>query len=223
MPENLPLYSLSPGMLPYGDALVLQERLLERRIKGAGDVLLLLEHPPVVTLGRGADSAFVQLSERQLKALGIELVRTGRGGEATYHGPGQLVGYPILHLDAVGRDIHRYLRLLEEVIIEAVSVFGIEARREPSRTGVWVGQRKIASIGVGVRRWVSWHGFAVNLEDQSGGFSTIVPCGLPGVKMTSLQELLGSAPSMGELEQAVLESFCRIFSRTHAGTYEDTH
>ncbi|HEV7732576.1 MAG TPA: lipoyl(octanoyl) transferase LipB [Candidatus Binatia bacterium] len=170
------------GRVPYGEALAWQETLLARRLAGGRDALLLLEHPPVYTLGRGADA-------RHLGAAAsgdVEVVRVGRGGQVTYHGPGQLVGYPILGLRALKPDVHWYVRSLEQVLIDALAELGIAAARREGLTGVWVEHRKIASIGVGLRRWVTWHGFALNVGRDLRGFDAITPCGIDGVRMTSV-------------------------------------
>jgi lipoyl(octanoyl) transferase len=170
------------GQVPYPDALAWQERLLAHRMAGGSDVLLLLEHPPVYTLGRGADPQFLG------KAAGgdVPVFRVHRGGQVTWHGPGQLVGYPILGLRDHRPDVRWYLRTLETVLIAALADLGIAAVRRDGFTGVWVGERKIASIGVGLRRWVSWHGFALNVGRDLGGFDAITPCGIAGVRMTSV-------------------------------------
>jgi lipoate-protein ligase B len=172
----------TPGSVDYADAAAWQERLVARRIAGGPDALLLLEHPPVYTLGRGAD-------ERHLgsaAAADVPVVRAHRGGQVTYHGPGQLVGYPILGLRGLRTDIRWYLRMLEATLIAALAEWGIEGARVEGQTGVWVRGRKIASIGVAVRRWVTWHGFALNVGHDLSGFARITPCGLTGVEMTSV-------------------------------------
>ncbi len=177
------------GRIAFQDALALQEQLVaERRAAdGLGDVLLLLEHEPVYTIGRTPD----QSSLRDATHLPHPVVQINRGGQATYHGPGQLVGYPILDLEKRGHDLHRYLRDLEGVIIEALALYGVAACRRKGLTGVWVGMRKIASIGVGVRRWVSMHGFALNVSGDLTPFSEITPCGIAGVEMTNLERETG--------------------------------
>ena len=173
----------------------MQERLVEARRRGeAPDTLLLLEHPPVVTLGRGAHAENLLLDEASLRERGIELHETGRGGDVTYHGPGQLVGYPVIALEGKRRDAHRYLRDLEEGLIAAVATFGIEAERVPGLTGVWVGSRKIAAIGVRIGTgWITSHGFALNVGEDLAGFDTIVPCGIRGRGVTSLTRETGEA------------------------------
>lgn len=178
------------GRIAYTDALELQEELVAERGAPAGetapekpDVLLLLEHEPVYTIGRTRD----QSSLRDATALPHPVVQINRGGQATYHGPGQLVGYPILDLRKRGQDLHRYLRELEEALIEGLQHFGIAAQRREGLTGVWVEDRKIASIGVGVRRWISMHGFALNVCGDLTPFTAITPCGIAGVEMTNIE------------------------------------
>lgn len=171
------------GTVPYGEALEWQRRLAEDRIGGRlpHDVLLLLEHPPVVTLGRNSHAAHL------LQPAGIEVFEVERGGDVTFHGPGQLVGYPILDLSAYKKDLHWYLRTLEQALIEALSHFDIPAERNPGYTGVWTRGKKIASIGIHVKQWVTWHGFALNVATDLADFDRIVPCGIPGVVMTSVE------------------------------------
>lgn len=172
------------GRLPYAEALALQEDIVARKIAdpATADELLLLEHEPVYTIGRTPD----QSSLRDAAQLPHPVVTIGRGGQATYHGPGQLVGYPLLDLRRRGQDLHRYLRGLEEVLIVLLAEFGVRGERREGMTGVWVGGRKIASIGVGVRKWISMHGFALNVGPDLSAFAAITPCGLSGVEMTSL-------------------------------------
>lgn len=210
------------GRVPYRQALAWQERLLAGRTAAAPDLLLLLEHPPVVTLGRGETRAHLRCSPEELAARGIDLVVTSRGGAATYHGPGQLVGYPLIDLNRAGRDLHAYLRRLEEVLIRTLAEFGLRAERCAARTGVWVGPRKIASIGVAVRRWVTWHGFALNVSNDLSGFAAIVPCGLNGVQMTSLAGELGRPVAPAELVTALTSHFAAVFDRTLLGTDDVT-
>jgi lipoate-protein ligase B len=209
--------TLRPGRLPYGAALALQEELVENRRLRQEDALVLLEHPPVITYGRRADPSHLLLPEEELARRGIELIRTGRGGDITYHGPGQLVGYPIVDLDPLGRDLHRYLRLLEAMLVDALAAFGVTGETVPGKTGVWVEGAKVASIGVAVRRWVSWHGFALNVGADLSGFEAIVPCGLPGVAMTSIERLIGRPVPLPEVEERVIDAFARVFASRHAG------
>ena len=178
------------GILDYHRAWKWQKQLVEKRQRGEmPDVLLLGEHPSVFTLGRGGSAANLLIPPERRQRLGIELVEVERGGDITYHGPGQLVGYPILSLRERGKDVHLYLRQLEEVLIQTLDAYGIRARRG-KMAGVWVGEEKIASIGVAVKRWVSYHGFSLNVETDMHYFSWINPCGMAGQKMTSLAELL---------------------------------
>ena len=200
------LACITPGLVDYATALAWQQTLVAQRIAAEiPDALVLLEHPPVFTLGRGGD-------ERYLLDPGqVPVHRVGRGGEVTFHGPGQLVGYPILDLKQHGKDVHRYLRLIEDVVIAALAAWDIAATRRDGLTGVWVGTDKIASIGIGVRRWVTLHGFALNVNTDLSYFSAIVPCGLPGVRMTSMQELLKEAIPLDTVQAAVAQSFARTF------------
>ncbi len=202
------------GVVEYERATAWQSALVERRLAGGGDALLLLEHPPVYTLGRGGDPRFLGLAA----AGSIPIVRTGRGGQVTYHGPGQLVGYPILDLRHHRQDVHWYVRELEQVLIDALAEFGIAAGRVDGLTGVWVaGCRKIASIGVGIRRWVTWHGFALNVGGDLGAFLAITPCGIDGVEMTSIAREGGRA-DVETAREVVLGAFVRRFgyARVHA-------
>lgn len=199
------------GPTSYRDALALQESLVAARAAGrTGDWLLYPDHPPVVTIGRGGGWESLKVTPEVLRARGIEIVEVTRGGDVTWHGPGQLVGYPILHLDRLGRDTHRLLREIEAALIEAASRWGVEARTVPGRTGVWVGEDKLASIGVAVRRWVSYHGLALNVSPDLSDFSLMHPCGLHGISMTSLARLLGEkAPTLDEARSVVTQSLAR--------------
>jgi lipoate-protein ligase B len=184
------------GCVPYPEALVLQESLVAASAAGRGeDELLLLEHPPVYTLGRGADAADLRVAPER---LGVPLYRVGRGGGATFHGPGQLVAYPIVRLAAAGRDVHRYVRSLEAALIATCAHFGVAAATPPDQTGVWVGTRKIASIGIGVRRNVAYHGVALNVTTDLSYFAHIVPCRGSGVDVASLAQLLPAPPTVAQ-------------------------
>jgi lipoate-protein ligase B len=196
-----------PGRVPYETATAWQERLVDRRLEAGPDVLLLLEHPPVYTLGRGADPRFVAGG-----AGGpVPVVRTGRGGQVTYHGPGQLVGYPIVDLGEHRRDVRWYVRSLEQVLIDALARLGIAADRVEGLPGVWIdGRRKIASIGVAIRRWVTWHGFALNVSSDLDGFASITPCGIVGVEMTSIARE-GGLDDVDRVGDVVLASFVARF------------
>jgi lipoyl(octanoyl) transferase len=210
-----PLRVVWLGLVPYARALALQRAVAHERMTGAiaDDVLLLLEHPPVVTLGRSAKAQNVTASPALLAARGVELFEVERGGDVTLHGPGQLVGYPIINLRAHRQDLHWYLRQVEAALIHALAGFGLASERSAGRTGVWTGDRKIASIGVHARDWVTWHGFALNVDNDLSYFDLIVPCGLAGVSMTSVARELGpGAPSLARVADAVSASFGEVFS-----------
>ncbi|MBZ0170045.1 MAG: lipoyl(octanoyl) transferase LipB [Kofleriaceae bacterium] len=196
------------GTIPYAEALTLQRRLATLRAEDRlGDMLLLVQHLPVITLGRAGQKANLRVPESSLAQMGVEFFEVERGGDMTYHGPGQLVGYPILNLTDHGRDVHRYLRQLEEVLIVTLSDFGIAAGRSRGRTGVWVGDRKIASLGIHVGRWVTRHGFALNVDMDLTPFELIVPCGIQGVRMTSMTQELCRPISIREVTAALTERF----------------
>src|SRR5450759_717342 len=181
------------GMLPYTEALALQRAVARARISGAfdEDVLLLVEHPPVVTLGRSSKVQHLLASPALLAARGVELHEVERGGDVTFHGPGKLVDYPIIDLKRHKQDLHWYLRQVEAALIRALAPFGIVGERSPGFTGVWTGGRKLASIGVHARDWVTWHGFALNVTTDLSYFDLIIPCGIDGVVMTSIARELG--------------------------------
>ena len=193
------------GRIAYGEALALQEELRLERGKGEiPDTVLLLEHPDVITFGRSARPGTALLGDAELRAAGYDVFRVNRGGDVTWHGPGQLVGYPILDLDARARDVHRYLRDLEAALIAALGDLGIAAIRREGYAGVWLDEiRKIASIGVGVRHWLTIHGFALNVCCDLSRFAAIVPCGLPGIRMVSASSVLGRAVPLEEAEERV--------------------
>ncbi|MCE5197519.1 MAG: lipoyl(octanoyl) transferase LipB [Armatimonadota bacterium] len=198
--------------ISYSDALALQHDLHDRCAAGEiPGVLLLLEHNPVITMGvKTSSRGNVLVSAESLKAQGVELVETDRGGDVTYHGPGQLVGYPIVRLREFGGDLHGYLRSLEQCVIDTIAQFGLKGERN-GLAGVWVGDKKICSIGVAVRKWVTYHGFALNVDPNLSHFQLINPCGLPSEKITSMAKLLGSAPSMQEVREACARSFAAVF------------
>ena len=202
------------GRVPYADALALQEALRERLASGAGgETVLLLEHPDVITFGRGAAESNASASDTELQEQGYEVFRVGRGGDVTWHGPGQLVGYPILDLRRHGADVHRYLRDLEAVLIAALANFGLEARRREGFAGVWLdARRKIASIGVGVRHWITMHGFALNVSGDLSPFDQIIPCGISNVAMTSIEKETGRQDSVMEVASRVSEVALRRIS-----------
>lgn len=204
------------GRKPYAEVLELQRDLRRRRIEGTSseDVLLLVEHPPVVTLGRGTRSSSLPLAPPELEQRGVEVFEVERGGDVTFHGPGQLVGYPILDLRGHRQDLHWYLRSLEDVLIQALGRMGIEADRNPGLTGVWTAGRKIASIGVHVKQWVTLHGFALNVTNDLTPFDLIVPCGIRQVVMTSVAEELlrtDSEAVASEAREQVVAAFGEVF------------
>jgi lipoate-protein ligase B len=190
----------APGT--YQDVHAQQEELVARRIAGGGDVIVVGEHERVVTLGRGVREV--------LPPLPIPTVAIERGGQATWHGPGQLVAYPILSLAERRLSIRAYLHALEEAIVRAVATFGVVAGRREGATGVWIGEKKLASIGVAVRRWVTWHGLALNVAPDLSDFQWIRPCGFAPEVMTSLANVLGSAPPMGEVRRRVIEEIVAV-------------
>jgi lipoyl(octanoyl) transferase len=203
------------GTVPYADAVELQRALVERR--RAGEILnqlLLLEHPPVITLGVKArnDRSHVLASEDSLSIRGVELFESGRGGDVTFHGPGQIVGYPILDLRPDRCDVHRYVRDLEEVLIRALGRFDVVAERAPGLTGVWVGRDKVAAIGVRIARWITSHGFALNVNTNLSHFELIVPCGLRDRGVTSVERLLGRTVELATLEDALIAAFGEVFT-----------
>jgi lipoyl(octanoyl) transferase len=203
------------GRVEYGGALELQQRLVEQRKRGEiPDQLLLLEHPDVITLGVKTrnDLSHVLETRETLATRGVALYEAGRGGDVTYHGPGQLVGYPILDLKPDRCDVHRYVRDLEEVLIRAVAEFGIDAGRIVGLTGIWTGQEKLAAIGVRISRWVTSHGFALNVNTDLSRFGLIVPCGIADKGVTSMERLLGRRLPMVEVENAVLRAFQSVFA-----------
>jgi lipoyl(octanoyl) transferase len=208
------------GRVGYDEAVALQAALVEERRAGViGDTLLFVEHPPVITLGvrtrTGASHIVAPASE--LEARGILVRETGRGGDVTYHGPGQLVGYPIFDLRPDRRDVHQYVRDLEEALIRAVATFGVEAGRLPGLTGVWTGppggEEKLAAIGVRISRWITSHGFALNVTTDLSDFALIVPCGIADHGVTSLERLLGRTVPMADVEDAVIEGMGMVFGR----------
>lgn len=203
--------------VPYPDALTTQVRLASRRQEGEiPDTLLLLEHPPTITLGRRTNDADMLTDAATLLSHGIRVERTDRGGEITYHGPGQLVGYPILDLRAHGQDLHRYLRDLEEVLIRALAPFGLHGERVGGLTGVWVDGAKIAAIGIKVSRWVSMHGFALNINpDLAPMRRDFVPCGIKDRGVTSLAERLpGENITRAQIEPQIVAAFAEVFGVT---------
>lgn len=200
------------GVVTYPSALALQEALIPEALSGR-ECLLLLEHEPVYTIGRTRDRS----SLRDAEHLPHPVVETNRGGQATFHGPGQLVGYPILHLGRRGRDIHRYLRFLEETLIHTCKGFGLSAQRREALTGVWIRDRKIASLGVGLRKWVSMHGFAINVCNPLADFENITPCGIQNVTMTSLEKETGRKISTRDFADQFTRVFLEMLDDPHSG------
>jgi lipoyl(octanoyl) transferase len=206
------------GVLDYGAAIDLQRTFVEDRRAGrVDDTLLLLEHPPVITLGaktRGRRDHLVAAPE-QLAAAGVTVYETGRGGDITYHGPGQLVGYPIFDLRPDRCDVHRYVRDLEEVLIRAVATFGVDARRVPGLTGAWAGptggEEKIGAIGVRISRWITSHGFALNVSADLEPFKWIVPCGITDRGVTSVERILGRRVAMSDVAEAIARATAEVF------------
>jgi lipoate-protein ligase B len=207
------------GLKAYGEVLELQRQQARRRVSGdlEDDVLLLVEHPPVVTLGRGTRPHSLPLTGEQLALRGVEQYEVERGGDVTYHGPGQLVGYPILDLSKHQQDLHWYLRALEEGLIQALDELGIPAERNPGLTGVWTRGRKIASIGIHVKQWVTYHGFALNVNTDLSYFDLIVPCGIRDVVMTNVALELGRTDTDAlwrDTRRAVVDGMASAFHST---------
>lgn len=208
------LWTVPLGRMPYAEALELQRNVARDRISGVipQDVLLLVEHPPVVTLGRSSKENNLMASPAFLAEHGIELFEVERGGDVTFHGPGQLVGYPIIDLKRHRQDLHWYLRQLEQALINALAKYGIAGERNSGYTGVWTAGRKIVSIGVHARDWVTWHGFALNVTTDLSYFDLIVPCGISGVVMTSISEETGAAEiSSDDVASTVSNTFAEAF------------
>jgi len=209
------------GRIPYADALAMQRSLVEDRRAGRiDDLLLLLEHSHVLTLGVRGDGgrSHILATSEALGSRGVEVHEAGRGGDITYHGPGQIVGYPIMDLQPDRCDVHRYVRDLEEVLIRTASDYGIEAGRIEGLTGVWVGRDKLAAIGVRIARWVTSHGFALNVTTDLEFFDLIVPCGIADRGVTSLSRLLGRPVDVREVESRIVAHFCDVFMRTQNRT-----
>jgi len=207
------------GTIPYHDALKLQrETVLRLQTGGEHDTLYLLEHPHVVTRGRNASASTLLATPELLATKGVDVVETDRGGDITYHGPGQLVGYPILRLETARRDIRRYVTDIEEIIIRALADFSIEGYRDKVHRGVWTRHRKIASVGIRISRWVTCHGFALNVGTDLSFFSLLVPCGIKDCRMTSMEVELGHPVDIGAVKEAVVRAFSRVFEREPVNT-----
>ena len=217
MSRRLTLYQLA-GAVAYDDAFAFQRRLVDDYFLNPRDegTLILLEHPPVITIGRSGGEENVLASADELAKAGVTVRETNRGGDVTYHGPGQIVGYPILPLAFHGKDVHAYLRRLEAVLIETLWEYGIKAERRDGYTGVWTPNAKIASIGVAISHWIAYHGFALNVSPNLAHFGLIHPCGIVGVAITSMEEFLGRSPDRDEVEGRLIAHFCAEFG------FEDT-
>jgi len=201
------------GIVDYETAHDLQKKILQERIDGKClDHLILLQHNPVITIGRSGDNKNILASKTLLESFGITVHEIERGGDVTYHGPGQLTGYPIIDLRSYQKDVHWYLRQLEEVIIRFLSDYNIAGKRVSGYTGVWVGDEKIAAIGVAVKRWVTYHGFALNVNPDLSHFKLINPCGITDKEVTSIVKILGHDVSMEEVEDKVVSAFAEVFS-----------
>lgn len=211
-----------PGLTAYREAQALQEKLVSQRPLWPFDLLILLEHPPVITFGRSARQENLLWTSADLQAAGIDCVASRRGGDITLHAPGQLVGYPIIDLNYYRRDIHCFLRHLEDILIATLTDHDIPAEALPGQTGVWVAGRKIASIGVAVRHWISYHGFALNIDNDLSVFQAIIPCGLPGVTMTSMSKELCRTIDKEAVVETLIRHFGRIMQRPLLGSYHDT-
>ena len=216
--QNSRLFTRSPievwrlGMVEYGAAYQLQKKLQQQRVEGEiGDTLLLLEHPPTITVGKAGSIDNILVPRETLDHRGISLYFVDRGGDVTYHGPGQLVGYPILDLSSRGGQLKQYVHDLEEVLIRTLKDFSISAGRDPHHVGVWIGQKKIASIGLSIRDWVTMHGFALNVSTEPEDFSLIHACGLKERKTTSVEEVLGCRASIEETTERLLQHFQEVF------------
>ena len=203
----------SLGLVEYDDGLDLQDALRRRvAARKIPDQLLLLEHPPVVTIGRNAGEENLVVTEGELARRGIALHHTGRGGDVTFHGPGQIVGYPIVDLNPDRRDVHRYVRDLEEVLIRSLADYDVKSGRIPGLTGVWIGDLKIAAIGVRISKWVTSHGFSLNVSTDLTYFRLITPCGLQDRGVTTMELLLGRAPDMDAVKTTVARRMREVFS-----------
>lgn len=200
-----------PGCLPYHQAWALQHALVEKRIaREIPDTLLLLEHEPVITLGRRADPANILADDAALQAAGVEVVPVERGGDVTYHGPGQLVGYPIMHLPGLGLGASDFMHALEEALMQTLSGYGLTTHRRPGVIGVWVGDNKIAALGLRIRRGVTFHGFALNVAPNMVHWGLIVPCGIRDGGVTSLAAELGYAPDLAAVRQCVAAALAAV-------------
>jgi lipoyl(octanoyl) transferase len=212
------------GLIDYKQAWDLQKNIFNARVHSqTNDTLLLLEHPHTYTLGKVADKENLISSEKQLKELGVSVYEIDRGGDITYHGPGQIVGYPIINLKEWKEDTHEYLRALEEVLILTCGEFGLQTERNSKYTGVWLGNRKIAAIGVKISRWVTMHGFAFNVNTDLSYFGGIIPCGIRDKDVTSLKRELGREVDMAETKQIIVRNFEKVFGYDGSSTIMKEH
>ena len=200
------------GQIEYRKAYELQKELLQERLKGQiADTLLLLEHPPTITVGKVGKLENVLVSPAELATAGVSLILTDRGGDVTYHGPGQIVGYPILDLRERNRDAHQYVHNLEEMLIRTLADYGVESERDPSHAGVWVNDEEVAALGLSIHRWITMHGFALNVNTDLNHFSLINPCGFTSKTATSMARLLGYELPTGEVTRRLLFHFANVF------------
>ncbi|MBN8690356.1 MAG: lipoyl(octanoyl) transferase LipB [Armatimonadetes bacterium] len=202
---------LDLGRLPYNEAWDKQLEVAEMVMAGAPDTLIFVEHPPVLTLGAGFHEQNLLFTPEQLKQKGVDVVRTDRGGDVTYHCPGQLVIYPIFDLTRHGKDLHKWLRDLEETQLAVLAHYGIEGRRFPPHTGAWIGDKKVSAIGVKIKKWVSVHGIAMNCNNAMDGFQLIIPCGIVGYGVTSLSMILGRDVTVDEVKAVTIQAFEQVF------------
>jgi lipoate-protein ligase B len=214
---------LNLGVVPYQDAWELQKNIMSlRKAEKADDVLILLEHPHTYTLGKVAKQEHLLFSEKELQERNISTFEIDRGGDITYHGPGQIVGYPIINLKNWYADSHKYLRTLEDVLIKVLQEFGIDAGRNPKYTGVWVDDRKIAAIGIKISSWITMHGFAFNVNTDLSLFNGIIPCGIKEKDVTSLRELTGQPQDIQVIKQKILRHFMEIFDYSEVVSSDNT-
>jgi len=206
------LWSTDLGLISYQECLSLQRKLVGLRLKGEiEDTLLLLEHTPVITIGASGGEENLLVKPEEAERAGVEIHQTDRGGNITYHGPGQLVGYPIFDLRSHGKDVHLFLRNLEQVVVDCLAEFGVTGEAVQGYTGVWVGGDKICSIGIAVRKWISYHGLALNVNPNFEHWALIHPCGLADRKVTSLERLIGRDPGMDAVKACIVEKFAAVF------------
>ena len=217
---TLPATFTDLGRMPYEEAWRLQERLQAEQIAGTrGATLLFVEHPPTITVGRRGSADEVVAPEAVLRARGVTVTETDRGGQVTYHGPGQIVAYPLVNVEAIG--LHEYMRLLEEAVIHTIARWGIEGYRVEGRTGVWVGKEKICAMGIRVRKWWAMHGLALNVTTDMNHFGLIIPCGIRDRGVCSMQKLLGAkTPAMGEVKGALREELGKVLGVEFVGSGE---